>query len=156
AASAPASGATNSAAPAFAAAAATQPNVGGAIILRAADEQARAQVVEFLTALGASTPLIDRTPDHIERPLLDELADPSRYAVVLTGDAQADPARAGRHLFELGVCVGKLGLTRVCVLSQKPESSAYEFGVTSIALDEAGAWHLHLARHLRRGGLEVD
>jgi hypothetical protein len=72
---------------------------------------------------------------------------------VLFGDAPAN-----RNTFELGVCVGRLGSSRVCVMSRNAanQASIEEIGVTHIALDDADAWHLHLARHLRRGGVDVD
>jgi len=140
-----------------AAAPARLPTVGGALILRAADEQAKTRVSEFLAALGLATTLIDRTCEKPEKALIDGMSGSEGFAIVLADDATAP---SDRELFELGVCVGRLGASRVCVLSRSNatngDSSEDFAGVTHIPLDPADAWHLHLARHLRRGGIAVD
>ena len=77
------------------------------------------------------------------------------FAIVLLG--RDDPGTSPDATFELGYFVGRLGLPRVCVLRDggaAPEVDAH--GIACLPLDAAGGWHLQLARHLKRAGIEVD
>ncbi len=59
--------------------------------------------------------------------------------------------------FELGYCVGRLGLNRVCALhphSSEPFTDGH--GILHLPLDAGGGWQLALARHFRRSGLNLD
>ena len=53
--------------------------------------------------------------------------------------------------------MGRLGFKSVCVVSLAGDQLASDvFGIPHIPLDAANAWHLHLARYLRRAGISVD
>ena len=59
--------------------------------------------------------------------------------------------------FQLGYFVGRLGLPRVCVLCEGGSDVFHdEHGILCLPLDPANGWHLQLARHLKRAGIEVD
>ena len=130
--------------------------VGGALFVRAADDQAGAKVAEFLSALGLSPHVINRR-ESIDPALVNELCDGTRVSIILCGDSTTDPAQSARQMFDLGCCVGRVGIARVCVLSRvTDQASSDPFGIPHIPIDPTDAWHLHLARHLRRGGFEID
>jgi hypothetical protein len=76
----------------------------------------------------------------------------ANYAVVITTAVQLEAA-----VFDAGFLLGALGRQKVAVLlmGQKTPSAAWE-GVPRVPMDEAGVWHLLLAREMRRAGLDVD
>jgi hypothetical protein len=75
------------------------------------------------------------------------------FAVILLGPEDS----AAAATFELGYFVGRLGLPRVCVLRDGAAEPAVDrHGIACLPLDAAGGWHLQLARHLKRAGIEVD
>ena len=85
------------------------------------------------------------------------------FAVLLLG--RDDTGGAPDATFELGYFVGRLGLPRVCVLREPgadPASNTISMpaadahGIACLPVDAAGGWHLQLARHLKRAGIEVD
>lgn len=58
--------------------------------------------------------------------------------------------------FAIGCCVGRLGAGKVCLLRSSRELSEL-FGVSHVEVGTGTeSWHLTLARHLRRGGVDVD
>jgi hypothetical protein len=74
------------------------------------------------------------------------------YAVVVVPRTDA---LAGAYLFDLGCCVGHLGEDRVCTASAggiAPDNR----GLAHVSLDAGEGWQLQLARHLRRGGVDID
>jgi hypothetical protein len=124
----------------------------GAFVVYEDDPRAQAAVREFCTKLGfevaeisggegAKNTLVEQLD---QRPNLD-------FGLILSrADAPPKP-------FELGYCVGRLGLKRVFVLSASDDKlTADEHGLLHIPLDPADGWQLHLARQLKRAGLEID
>lgn len=67
-------------------------------------------------------------------------------------------ARARQNvIFELGFFNGRLGRKRVCALYRPGVEIPSDYaGVLYIALDDAGAWKLQLAKELRAAGFSVD
>jgi predicted nucleotide-binding protein len=129
----------------------------GAFVVYEDDPRAQAAVREFCTKLGfevveiagggataaspARTTLVEQLDQH---PNLD-------FGLILSR-AEAPPKP-----FELGYCVGRLGGKRVFVLSASDDKlTADEHGLLHIPLDPADGWQLHLARQLKRAGLEID
>jgi len=89
------------------------------------------------------------------------------FALVLLGhdDAvalrrSAADASAGVRsgiVFELGYLVGRLGLKRTCVLyTGGSEVFVSDHGIQFLPVDSGNGWQLHLARHLKRAGIEID
>jgi predicted nucleotide-binding protein len=122
----------------------------------------------FMEDLGIQ---LQSLPAHPERAKglvnsLEKNPDAS-FALVLIGhdDAvalrrSAADASAGVRsgiVFELGYFVGRLGLKRVCVLyTGGSETFVSDHGIQFIPVDNGNGWQLHLARHLKRAGIEVD
>ena len=122
----------------------------------------------FMDDLGIQ---LQPLPAHPERAKglvnsLEKNPDAS-FALVLLGhdDAvalrrSAADASAGVRsgiVFELGYFVGRLGLKRVCVLyTGGSETFVSDHGIQFLPVDSGNGWQLHLARHLKRAGIEID
>jgi hypothetical protein len=80
----------------------------------------------------------------------------ARFALIVAQSPGAGEADE-RLSFELGYCVGRLGMARVCVLDPAASEGGLDrHGVMHVPLDERGGWQLQVARQLRRAGLAVD
>jgi hypothetical protein len=128
-----------------------------AIIQRGAadaeSEPVRSALIKFLEKLGLKLLHIDAaTPVASAMEKQQGLG----YALILSSDPAQPPP-----LFDLGFCVGRLGLSRVCIVhsgnGQCP-TEAELHGASRVSLDsaETDGWQLPLARQLRKGGVEVD
>jgi predicted nucleotide-binding protein len=131
---------------------------------------------------GEATPAVDRVSDFVSRLDFDPIRVESAagdngaaiesleqhpnaaFAVIVLDAHTAASARPGaggtvdsRLVFQLGYCVGKLGLRRICVLI--PDSGGAfcdQHGVLFVPLDGADGWQLQVARQLKRSGIEID
>jgi hypothetical protein len=126
----------------------------GAFVVYEDDARAQAAVREFCTKLGFQVAEISGGGDASGRSTLVEQLDQQAnldFGLILSrADAPPKP-------FELGYCVGRLGGKRVFVLSASDDKlTADEHGLLHIPLDPADGWQLHLARQLKRAGLEID
>lgn len=123
----------------------------GAIIVYERDARAQASVREFCTKLGFD--LIEVAGGDDPRTMTEQLdARPDLDFGLILSRADTPPKP-----FELGYCVGRLGHKRVFVLSPSDDKlTADEHGLLHIPLDPADGWQLHLARQLKRAGLEID
>jgi hypothetical protein len=129
----------------------------GLFVQRTADNAARDAVAHFLARFGLRLQLCDRTaPDG--QPFADALdgQTSARFVLILAPSPAEQHAPDGEALFELGVCVGRLGAGRVIVLHRGGDAQPDRFGVMHVVLDSGDGWQLQLARHLRRGGVDVD
>ena len=60
-------------------------------------------------------------------------------------------------IFKLGYCAGKLGVKRMCLMHAPTQVPAAEgHGIAHLAVDHTGGWQLHLARQMKRAGVDVD
>jgi hypothetical protein len=125
----------------------------GAFIVYEDDPRAQAAVREFCTKLGFEVAEINGAGDAARHTLVEQLDQrPNLDFGLILSRAEAPPKP-----FELGYCVGRLGLKRVFVLSASDDKlTADEHGLLHIPLDPADGWQLHLARQLKRAGLEID
>jgi predicted nucleotide-binding protein len=126
----------------------------GAFVVYEDDARAQAAVREFCTKLGFQVAEITGAGDAAGRSTLVEQLDqqPNLDFGLILSRADAPPKP-----FELGYCVGRLGGKRVFVLSASDDKlTADEHGLLHIPLDPADGWQLHLARQLKRAGLEID
>jgi predicted nucleotide-binding protein len=88
------------------------------------------------------------------------------FAVVLytpcdMGGLAGEPVQKSRArqnvVFEHGYLIGKLGRQNVCALVKGDIEIPNDItGVVYIPLDKHGAWHLALAKELRKAGYAVD
>jgi predicted nucleotide-binding protein len=131
----------------------------GLLIVRASDSAACDAVAKFIEHLGLSLHVSDRAAAN-GTPLVDELSEmqssSSGFALVFTAPPEQSQQTDADALFDLGCCVGKLGAERVIVLHRGSEPHVDRFGLSHIVFDSFDGWQLQLARHLRRGGVEVD
>jgi predicted nucleotide-binding protein len=126
-------------------------------------------VARFLERLSLQVIILHEKP-NAGRTIIEKFVDHSDvgFAVVLlTGDDRGGDTsspyerqllRARQNvILELGFFLGKLGRKRVCALYQDGVEIPSDYqGVLFLALDEAGAWRLQLARELKAIGLPVD
>lgn len=126
------------------------------LLLVQSTEDAKA-VCEFLTDL-AVTPrvvsLADAKPGDPEA-LMSGTTPPAFALVWPFTDSDATGPAAAKFQFQLGFLVGRLGLSRVCLMQAigKPAEGS---PVPAITLDAHGGWQLPLARTLKRAGVAVD
>jgi hypothetical protein len=84
-------------------------------------------------------------------------SSPASFVLLFTASPDQPQESADPDaLFDLGCCVGKLGAGRVIVLHRGGEAHTDRFGLTHVVFDNFEGWRLQLARHLKRGGVEVD
>src|SRR5260221_7887488 len=124
----------------------------GVFVVYQHDPRAQTAVREFCTKLGFEVAeiAVDAQPDISIAGQLDQ--HPHLDFGLILSRAETPPTP-----FELGYCVGRLGLKRVFVLSATDDKlSVDEHGLLHIPLDPADGWQLHLARQLKRAGLEID
>jgi len=125
----------------------------GAFVVYEDDARAQAAVREFCSKLGFEIAEINGGGDGSKHTLVEQLDQrPNLDFGLILSRADAPPKP-----FELGYCVGRLGGKRVFVLSASDDKlTADEHGLLHIPLDPADGWQLHLARQLKRAGLEID
>ena len=131
---------------------------GKAVLLAYLGTEASAEEVsDFLRDLGLDVALVAGPGTSASAECLRALEhqrDATFAILVLPAGAPADGAGV---LFPLGYFVGRLGRPRVCAL--RPGDGAIgcdDWGIAHFPLDGGGGWQLQLARHLRRGGIDVD
>jgi hypothetical protein len=126
--------------------------VRGMLLIFGGEESSRTVLADFLDSLDVEITVVDATSGkpHAITEALDQARDAS-FALIMTGEQPQDRS------FELGFCVGRLGLKRVCVVhSPGAHVQADARGLAHVVLDLSGGWQLVLARYLKRAGLGVD
>ena len=139
-----------------------------AFIVHGHDEGARESVARFLERLGI-IPIILHEQASGGRTVIEKLEKNSDvdFAVVLltpddvggvaTAKDRLNPRARQNVILELGYFVAKLGRDRVCALHKGAVELPSDFvGVVYVAMDNAGAWRLLLAKELREAGFDVD
>lgn len=150
--------------PAMAAANSETPRPTGKAILvvsHGVDHRFTEAASEFLGKLGLSATLQTREPG---KPVELEGATVAAFAVMLMPSEDADNARpgAGNPLrsdiaFDMGFLSGRVGTSRIAVLfPQGGEGFTCSRKIPYIPIDQPGGWMLHLARHMKRAGVEID
>ena len=129
------------------------------------DAQARDAVSAFIQQLGLQVIVLPEAPKPTDGGFLERL-DALRhldYAVVLLPSNVLDTTTAitkllSRELMlELGYLRGTLGQDRIgFLLSGNPAKTLPWDGVVHLPMDDAGLWHLLLARAMKQAGLDVD
>ena len=124
----------------------------GVFVVYQHDPRAQEAVRDFCTKLGFDVAeiAVDAQPDLSIAAQLDQ--HPQLDFGLILSRVEAPPKP-----FELGYCVGRLGFKRVFILSATDDKlTVDEHGLLHIPLDPADGWQLHLARQLKRAGLEID
>ena len=120
-------------------------------------------VRRFLADLGVDLVAIRATAqDGKSAVSVLEQGPAAGFAVLLLGPEDANNLRnpgacSPAITFQLGYLVGRLGLTRVCIMCEGGNEVFHDaHGILCLPLDAANGWHLQLARQLKRAGIEVD
>ena len=116
------------------------------------DAGARDMVSAFVTQMGLEPVVLATSPDAFDSGSLDRLEGLRQldFAIVLL--SQGAPGA----LLELGFLLGMLDRSRVCLLMKGDTKPAEPGGLARYPVDDAGLWHLLLARKMRQAGLDVD
>jgi hypothetical protein len=139
------------------------PPSSGLFVVHGGSPPASESVRRFLRDVGIQLLALPATPPA-NKSLVSTLEQgpAASFAVVLLNPedsaALAAPGACRPAItFQLGYFVGRLGLPRVCVLCEGGADAFHdEHGILCLPLDPANGWHLQLARHLKRAGIEVD
>lgn len=116
----------------------------GVAVLSRPGEAAADAVCAFLDQLGLVPILAQSADTEHALEALEPLRD-LHFAVVLHSDL----------LLEIGFVLGALGQQRVCLLQPDKYAPGID-GLGRIDIDDAGLWHLLLAREMKKAGIEVD
>ncbi len=132
------------------------------------DVALKESVARFLEKLGLDPIILHEQPSQ-SRTIIEKFETHSdvAFAVVLLtpDDVGGDVANKDKLMprprqnvvFELGYFVGKLGRMRVCALHMPGIELLSDWsGVLYIPFDQAGGWHLLLAREIKAAGIDVD
>lgn len=146
----------------------SQPNKDKVFVVHGHDELEKELVARFLTKLKL-TPIILHEQPNAGKTIIEKLetySDVSFAVVLLTPDDRAIPRdepekqelKARQNvIFELGFFFGKLGRNKVSVLYKKGVSIPSDYsGIVYVEMDENNGWRLHLAREIKKAGLNVD
>jgi predicted nucleotide-binding protein len=129
------------------------------------DAQARDAASAFIRQLGLQVAVRPDAPKPTEGGFLEQAEDLRGldFAVVLLPANVLDTTTAitkllSRELMlELGFLRGTLGQDRICFLLSGNAAKTLPWnGITQMHMDEAGLWHLLLARTMKQAGLDVD
>lgn len=119
----------------------------------------------FVAQLGLQAITLPEPPNTTDSAFFDRLErlNDLHFAIVLlaentSGTASDVPdALSPALLLELGFLMGALGRDRICFLVAGNVAMAPPWeGVVRLPMDEAGMWHLLLARAMKQAGLDVD
>jgi hypothetical protein len=141
-----------------------KPAPGGLLLVHDGAAAHSAEVRTFLQMLGIDLRVIQANSQDAKAATaaLEQHRDAASFAAVLLGAEEAAQLRAPAGpcsvTFQLGYLAGRLGASRVCILSPgaSAEGAPDAFGIRTLALDQGHGWHLQFARHLKKGGIEVD
>jgi hypothetical protein len=115
-------------------------------------------VLQFVQQLSLATMEADHTNGLIET--LEGRNDMGFVIVMNAADhlEQGKGAVSESSLFKLGYCAGRLGLKRMCMMNAPthPSGVGESHGIAHLSVDNNGGWQLHLARQMKRAGLDID
>jgi len=136
-------------------------------IVHGRDDLAKTETARFIEKLGfeavilheqatAGKTIIEKLEEHTNVGFAVVLYTPCDIGGLSGSSAQSPRARQN-VVFEHGYLIGKLGRQNVCALVKgNIEIPTDMSGVVYIPLDQHGAWHISLAKELRRSGYNVD
>ena len=125
-------------------------------------------IVAFMQQLALPVVAADMNNGVVES--LEGRADMA-FVIVMNsptnGDAKSASGVSDHVMFKLGYCAGKMGLKRMCMMDSTAHGGAHAanaahaaapetHGIPHVPVDPNGGWQLHLARQMKRAGLDVD
>jgi hypothetical protein len=121
-----------------------------------AKDAASEAVINFIQALSLPVSEADHTNGLIDT--LETRHD-TGFIVVMNADVAGGEkgAISESSSFKLGYCAGKLGLKRMCMVHTPAHATSGDsHGIAHVTIDNNGGWQLHLARQMKRAGLDID
>ena len=124
-----------------------------------AKDAAGEAVVQFIQQLSLPVSEADHTNGLIDT--LETRHDTGFIVVMNTELSAGAGALSDSSVFKLGYCAGKLGLKRMCMVhgptnASSGGASGDSHGIAHVSIDTHGGWQLHLARQMKRAGLDID
>jgi len=114
-------------------------------------------VLQFMQQLSLPVFEADHTNGLIET--LEGRND-AGFVVVMNADLAGESdqtALSDSTVFKLGYCAGRVGTKRMCLMHSAPQPPARNGqGLTQVSVDTGGGWQLHLARQMKRAGMDID
>jgi predicted nucleotide-binding protein len=101
--------------------------------------------------------VIEKFEAHADVVFAVVLFTPDDVGYPAASPEKARPRARQNVVLELGFFMAMLGRQRVCVLYRGDVEVPSDYaGVLYIELDNAGAWKFHLAREMKRVGIDID
>jgi predicted nucleotide-binding protein len=136
-------------------------------IVHGRDDLAKTETARFIEKLGfeaiilheqanSGNTIIEKIEEHTNVGFAIVLYTPCDVGS-LAGESSQKPRARQNVVFEHGYLIGKLGRQKVCALVKGDIEIPNDIsGVVYIPLDSHGAWHLAIAKDLRKAGYPVD
>ncbi|HYO10933.1 MAG TPA: hypothetical protein VER17_18355 [Tepidisphaeraceae bacterium] len=115
-------------------------------------------VLQFVQQLSMAVVEADHTNGLIDTL---EARNDMGFAIVMNVADHVENGKASlsdSSLFKLGYAAGKIGLKRMCMMHgpAQPTPNGEAHGIAHMPVDVNGGWQLHLARQMKRAGLDID
>ena len=109
-------------------------------------------VLQFMQQLSLAVLEADHTNG-----LIDTLESRNDAGFIVVMHGPSDGSIGESSMFKLGYCAGKLGLKRMCMMHAPTHPATSDgHGISHLSVDNNGGWQLHLARQMKRAGLDID
>lgn len=143
-------------------------NLSQVFIVHGHDETAKIKVARFLEKLDIQ-PIILHEQASAGNTIIEKIEEYSNvgFGIILytscdVGGKHGNPpilnARARQNVvFEHGYLMGKIGRDKVCALVKGSIETPNDIsGVVYVPMDDSDAWHIQIAKELKRSGYSVD
>lgn len=136
-------------------------------IVHGHDDLAKTEVARFVEKLGFTAIILHEQPSA-GKTIIEKIEEHSNVGFALVLYTPCDEGRTigttdlqnrarQNVVFEHGYLIGKLGRPNVCALvKDKVETPSDIDGIVYIPLESNGAWHIAVAKELRKAGYSVD
>jgi predicted nucleotide-binding protein len=137
-------------------------------VVHGQDAAAKQELARFLERLGlepiilheqanAGATIIEKLERHLEVAYAVVLVTPDDVGAPAATPSVLRPRARQNVWFELGLFVGALGRSHVCVLHKGSAEVLSDYqGVVYVPMDERDGWKIALARELKVIGLPID
>jgi predicted nucleotide-binding protein len=137
-------------------------------IVHGHDEEAKIKAARFIEQLGfkpiilheqasSGNTIIEKIEQHTNVGFGIVLYTPCDLGAKKSAEPMLRDRARQNVVFEHGYLIGKIGRRNVCALVKgNVETPTDISGVVYIPMDDAGAWHIAIARELRSSGYNVD
>lgn len=143
-------------------------NLSQVFIVHGHDETSKIKVARFIEKLGLQ-PIILHEQASAGNTIIEKIEEYSNvgFGIVLytacdiggkQGNSPVLNSRARQNVvFEHGYLIGKIGRDKVCALVKGSIETPNDIsGVVYVAMDDSDAWHIQIAKELKRSGYSID